>query len=387
MKEYAIVAIGYNRPDCMRRLLDSVENAHYEEKIDLIISIDNSGSTCVEEMAKEFVWTHGEKRIVTHEKRLGLKKHVLECGNYTEQYENIIVFEDDLYVSPYYFSFVKHCVDFYGDDDRIAGIGLYNNNLDQNSGYAFEAIKDGYDVYFMQYACSWGQVWTRKKWRKFMEWYAKNDAPFNNDDIVPPNVNRWNERSWLKYHVKYCASEEKFFVFPHISLTTNFSTAGSHAKFDDNSYQISMLWGDKKWNLPTLDDSHSKYNVYFENLELPESLGILPNEICVDTYGQRENSNGKRYWLTTRPANYKVLSSFALELRPREANVLAKIPGLFIKLYDTECEEKNDGLTQKEIDREEIHYIVRSSSVKKTFKYCLHTIWERWLKKVFKKKR
>ena len=32
MKDYAIVAIGYNRPDCMSRLLNSVENARYEVK-------------------------------------------------------------------------------------------------------------------------------------------------------------------------------------------------------------------------------------------------------------------------------------------------------------------------------------------------------------------
>ena len=39
----AIVAIGYNRPKLMKRLLDSVGKAYYEEDdISLIISIDES---------------------------------------------------------------------------------------------------------------------------------------------------------------------------------------------------------------------------------------------------------------------------------------------------------------------------------------------------------
>lgn len=386
MKRCAVVAIGYNRPACMSRLLCSLENAIYDLPVDLIVSIDNSGTDSVEKVAKSFQWTHGKKRVVTHPERLGLKQHVLECGGYTEEYENIVVFEDDLYVSPYYFSYVKQCVEMYGSDDRIAGIGLYNNNLDQNSGYKFEALRDGYDVYFMQYACSWGQVWTREKWRSFMQWYSENSQPFSGDETVPPNVNRWNERSWLKYHVKYCAQTKRFFVFPNISLTTNFSTQGSHAQFDDNSYQAPFLWGDKRWCLPALEDARAKYDVYFENLGISEVLGIPPENLCVDTYGQRTNSAGKRYWLTTRPANYKVLAAYALELRPREANVLAHIPGEVIKLYDTHSEDTYTMLSEKEIVREEIHYIVGSTSLRKLIGYCWHESMKK-VKMKLKKKR
>lgn len=386
MEKYAIVTIGYNRADCMMRLLSSLNAAHIDEDIPLIISLDNSGSDDVEKAVSNFEWKHGEKKIITHPERLGLKKHVLSIGEWTKKYENIIVFEDDLFVSPYFFDYVKQCVEKYGDDDRIAGIGLYNNNLDQNSGYGFSAINDGYDVYFMQYACSWGQVWTQNKWQKFMQWYKENDKPFYDDEIVPLNVNRWNEKSWLKYHVKYCAETERFFVFPHISLTTNFSSSGSHAKFDDNAYQKDMLWGLKEWRLPALDDSHSKYNVYFENIELASALGLPENDLCIDVYGQRKNSAGKRFWLTTKPADYKILKSFGLEFRPRDANVLAEIPGQIIKLYDTQIPQKYTGLTEKQIVLAEIHYIVRASSLKKLCSYCKYMLVQKIKDKVKRKR-
>lgn len=386
MNKYAIVTIGYNRIECMMRLLNSLNAAQIDEDIPLIISLDNCGSDALEKAVSAFEWKHGEKKIVTHPERLGLKKHVLSIGEWTKEYENIIVFEDDLFVSPYFLDYVKQCVEKYGEDDRIAGIGLYNNNLDQNSGYAFSAVNDGNDVYFMQYACSWGQVWTRKKWQSFMEWYHNNSEPFYDDDIVPPNVNRWNEKSWLKYHVKYCAETKRFFVFPQTSLTTNFSFSGSHAKFDDNAYQNPLLWGDKEWRLPTLEESHSKYDVYFENIELPAALGLSEQDLCVDVYGQRKNSNGKRYWLTTRAADYKILKSFALDFRPRESNVLANIAGNVIKLYDTQIVEKNNGLTDKQVVLAEMHYIVRASSVKKLYAYCKQVLSQRVLDKVKRKR-
>ena len=37
---YAVVAVGYNRPESMKRLLDSLCNANYDTPCDLIISLD-----------------------------------------------------------------------------------------------------------------------------------------------------------------------------------------------------------------------------------------------------------------------------------------------------------------------------------------------------------
>ena len=105
----------------------------------------------------------------------------------------------------------------------------------------------------------------------------------------------------------------------------------------------------------------------------------------MDTYGVRKNSGGKRYWLTTRPAGYKVLRSFALELRPREANVLLDIPGQVIKLYDTTCPEQMPALSQKQIDNIEMHYITRAVSLKKLWRYATDTILERAKKKISKR--
>ena len=371
MEPFAIVTVGYNRPACMQRLLASLDAAHYPQDIPLIVSLDNCGNDAVEQAVKAFTWHHGEKKILTHPERLGLKKHILSCGELTKQYENIIVFEDDLYVSPYWFDFVTAAVERYGSDERIAGIGLYNYDFCQNSGYPFSPIADGNDVFFIRHACSWGQVWSSDKWAAFRKWYESNSAPFDNAPEVPANVNRWNEKSWLKYHVRYCIDTDKYFVFPRESLTTNFSTAGSHSKRNSNLYQVPLLSGKRSYALPTLDESGAVYDAFFENTRLADHLGVKADELCVDLYGVRENSAGKKYWLTERDADYAVVRSFGLEFKPRDANILYDIEGDVFRLYDTTSPAKNTPRSAKTLNDLEVEYAARDISLKKMIHFCM----------------
>ena len=118
---YAIVAIGYNRVNSIKRLLESLLRADYlNDKVDLIISIDNSGTTSVEEYAANMEWPFGNKIIKTYPKRMGLRNHILTCGDYVEGYDGIAVFEDDIFVAPTFYSFMKQAVEFYKDDDNVA---------------------------------------------------------------------------------------------------------------------------------------------------------------------------------------------------------------------------------------------------------------------------
>ena len=81
MKSIALVVIAYNRKDSLHRLLQSLDNAIYDEvSIPLYISIDKSNTDEVERFADEHSWRHGKKTVVKHERNLGLRAHVLEQG-------------------------------------------------------------------------------------------------------------------------------------------------------------------------------------------------------------------------------------------------------------------------------------------------------------------
>lgn len=333
-----IVTVGYNRVDCISRLLNRLNDCDYPaNNIPLVISLDNSGKDDVLNFAMEFEWLHGEKTVIHQPERLGLKKHVLKCGSYIEEFDwdAAIILEDDVYSAAPFYKYAQQAVEFYKDDDRIAGIALYSLTQNQTVRYPFVAELSEYDAFFIQLAQSLGQVWMRRQWKAFTEWYEKNSETFTECPNVPFNVCRWPETSWLKYHIRYCVEENKYFVYPYQSLTTNFGEVGSHTKRKVMSLQTPLQQVAKaQYTFPKLGENGVMYDAWCENLAIADSLGI--DDVCVDIYGAKKNYASNRYWLTTLPKSYKIMKSYGMELRPVDMNVLCKLPGNEIFLYDTQ---------------------------------------------------
>ena len=195
---------------------------------EIIYSIDNGGSAEVIKLSEQFKWPHGEKRIITHEAHLGLKAHILHCGDLTAEYGSIILFEDDLFVSKYFYDHANKSVNYYDGDDRIAGISLYSYDVAENGFNPFFPVDDGTDVYFMQVASSWGQAWTDSQWKAFTKWFEKHPE-MTKDELPPSYLLQWHENSWKKHFVRYLHHNDKFFVFPRHSFTTNFEEPGATA--------------------------------------------------------------------------------------------------------------------------------------------------------------
>ena len=339
MERYGVIAIGYNRVKSMERLLNALKRADYKEKnVTLIISIDNSGVDDVIDTAQNFNWEYGEKVVKTYSERQGLRAHILKCGSYIDEYnlDAVAVFEDDVFPSPAFFNYMEQAVSYYKDDDNIAGISLYTHLWNVNASMPFQPSFNGFDNYFMCFAQSWGQVWMRKQWQQFMEWYDKHDGDLSECQGVPQYVKSWPKSSWLKYHIAYCIEKKKYFVYPYESLSTCFTEQGEHSLEHITLHQVPMVYNtNKKYNFVDLNNTTVRYDAYFERENLSKYLNINDEEICIDLYGKKKNYENKRYWLTTVNEKYKVLRAFALELRPHEENIVEDIQGLDIYLYDT----------------------------------------------------
>ncbi len=360
-----IVVIAYNREVSLRRLLRSVERASYPaEDIRLIISIDKSDNSKVEETAREFVWTHGDKTVRIHEQNLGLKKHVFECSEYACEYGSAILLEDDLYVSPHFYEYAVAALEKTRSDARIAGVSLYNHLLNVHAREPFEAIADGYDNYYFQFASSWGQAFTADQWRGFREWYEKNSstadvsAPvkvpdgsgFTRIKTVPANVCGWGDKSWLKFFIRYMVEKNKYFLYPRVSLTTNFSDAGTHDMGQQCDLQVPLLMGGKNYSFSSLDESGAVYDAYFENERILQ-------EAELDLYGKKsaltdmtgDGPSKNRTLISSQSLPYKVVKSYGRVLRPLEANIIEEIPGNDFFQYD--LSEKGDAPKVDKSDR------------------------------------
>ena len=112
----AICVIAYNRPLSLKRNLEALSKAYYNENVTLIISIDKSENRLVAQYAENFDWLHGEKKVIVRAERMGLRQHVLSCGQFLKEYDALIVLEDDVTVAPSFYYYARQCVERYKED-------------------------------------------------------------------------------------------------------------------------------------------------------------------------------------------------------------------------------------------------------------------------------
>ena len=355
MNQPAIVAVAYNRPDALKRLLLSIESAEYGDGVQpvLVISIDKSDSGDVLAVADDFEYTHGKKIVMARPERMGLREHVLSCGDLTGEYGSIIVLEDDLFVSPRFYSYACAALDHSEKDERIGAVSLYDHRFNVHAREPFGAIDDGYDNYYLQIASSWGQAYTKKQWESFRAWYDDNKDRDLKSPMVPENISGWSDRSWLKYYIVYLIETQKYCLYPRVSLTTNFGDEGTHAKKADTDLQVPVAGKGLKadYRFSSIDESRAVYDPFFEALGVVSDgnarlggydTGIEGNDtepLIVDLYGIKPaaaiaKASKIRYVLTPASLPYKVIKSFGRQMRPVDANIVYNISGNDLHLYD-----------------------------------------------------
>ncbi len=336
---FAVAVVTFNRPDSLRRVLESLRLADYGGMpIDLIISVDFSGNEACHSIATSFEWNFGNKFVTKHRTRLGLRKHIMAVGEHLHHYDAMAILEDDIYVSPAFFEYMRQTVGCFQGDERIAGISLYSPHWSETSSRPFTPMVGKYDVYLMKYAQSWGQIWMKKQWFQFVDWYNQQRDAELSSPTLPTNISNWPASSWLKYHMKYCVDNNKYFIYPYNSYSTNFSDVGQHNDTVTSRYQVPIVFGHKEsLHLPRPEcfDEVVHYDVFFEREMLGGILGIGDDQLCVSLYGTKPRNSSVRYLLTVENCPFKVVRSFGLRMRPHEVNVICNLPGESIHLYDT----------------------------------------------------
>ena len=340
----AIVVVGYNRPDSLDRLLQSVGNAQYQDNdIPLVISLDKAkNEKDVIEVAEAFKWTHGKKTIRTFEERQGLRRHIIQCGDLSQTYGAVIILEDDLFVSPGFYLYTQRALDFYENEESITGVSLYSHGWNGFADKGFSPLCNGYDNYLGQFSISWGQCWTYKWWSEFKKYYLEKENKLVRDIDIPEQIDHYSDQSWGKYFAHYIVESNKFYVVPYVSLSTNYCEVGQHNSSFTNSFQVNLLCGYKESYVFAPVDKAVKYDIYCENMELSNYLPLeIQNEgIVIDLFGYGRRNDKKRYILSTALMPFKVVKQYGLNLRPFELNIIHDVNGRDIFLYDTKKSDR-----------------------------------------------
>ncbi len=335
----AIVAVGYNRPDGMRRLLDSIGKAKFDvSDIPLIVSIDESDrSDEVEQAAQSFKWEHGSLEIRRFPERQGLRKHIVQCGDYSEKYGGVIILEDDLVVAEDFYTYTCQAHEKYSGDERICGVSLYSHQVNQFSHIPFTVVQNGFDVYLGDMVVTWGQSWTSSQWKKFKAWY------FDHEDKLPPlnpkmpkDISSWT-RSWGRYFASYIVENGLSYIYPYVSRTTCFADYGEHnkAKTPVTFVQVPLMNGCPGQYRFGEYEELVHYDAFHEFVlgEKHSVCNIPGNEICMDLNQLKTETLGKKYVVTGSKLPYRKIASFGLSLRPISMNVTEELPGDQIHLY------------------------------------------------------
>ncbi len=328
--DIAIVAVGYNRPQSLKRLLVSLGKAEYNQEATLYISLDGGGGKAVHTVAKECPWKAGPKRILLSEVHLGLRDHVLRCGDLSARHDAIIVLEDDLAVSPQFYVYALEAYDFYKDDEKIAGISLYHHAYNETAQFPFVPLSDGSDVYFLQYASSWGQMWTTRQWTRFRDFFKTDAGNIHAKEMLAPNIRLWPDSSWKKHFIEYMVTKDLYFVFPRTSLSTVFAEQGTHNRTRETFLQVSLSYSARPWIFSRLEDSFCVYDVYCEML--PDRLKRLWKETdCedfdVDLYGMKTAGSIRAPNLISSRPSAAPWTRYGRERKPHEDNLIHNTPG------------------------------------------------------------
>lgn len=248
-EKLAIVVVGYNKVEGLKRLLSALNDSYYESQdIPLVISIDASGNEDVYNLVRDFRWDHGTKYLNFEDNRLGLKNHIFQCASLTKYFDGVIILEDDLFVSPYFYHYSTSVLNKYGSEEKVAGIALFKNEFNGFTGVPLQHIHNGYDVFAWQSVCSWGEIWNERMWNDFSEWLAQWEERFDEIDM-PNRIKGWT-RAWSKYVYAYIIEKDKYYIYPHEPVTTNFNDAGGeHGGGNNSIFQVSLLQGKKDYRL------------------------------------------------------------------------------------------------------------------------------------------
>ena len=369
----AIVIVGYNRLSSTKRLVESLIAAKYPNNdVPLIFSIDASGNKELYDWVELFEWPYGEKYVNIQKERLGLRKHIYVCGDLTRYFKGVIILEDDIIVSPDFYNFTTHAVEYYYDDNNIAGIALF---ADQTNGYAYGLpnfrYNDGSDAYLLQEVCTSGECFTDRMWNGFRKWLVEHENPDPEPYYMPSNIKVWRQ-AWSKFYNMYLIDTNRYFLTPYLSRTTNCGDAGVHSDVDLNFLHASMLWENKAQHTFKPFELTIKYDMFGDYIGLGKSLGIPEEVICVDFYGNKPLKSEHKYLVSLYHLPYKVIRSFGLNLEPIEMNLIRDIHGSDIFLYD--ISEPAKCHVYKKLSLHQLSYFMRGTSYRIQLRFSCLTI-------------
>ena len=257
--EYAhIIVFGFNRPEHLRRCLESLKNCLDFDLYQGTIFIDgprNPSEAETVELCRQIAlnFSGGKFSVIAREFNMGLANSVRNGIDYIfGKYNSIIVIEDDLILGQDFLRFINSALNHYEDNSDVASI----------SGFQYPLDVDLNKNVFLEGADCWGWGTWKNRWQL---------VNFNGNDLIKSlkhsgltkdldlensigyskmleMANRNEIDSWAIYWHVSMFLERKFTLYPAKSLVSNDGGDGTGTHFGINNLYTQELNSKAKYN-------------------------------------------------------------------------------------------------------------------------------------------
>lgn len=233
-----IVLFTYARPDHTRRTVEALLRNPGAGDHDLIVFSDaprTQDKVLAVSEVRDFLWKISGFRSVTichRSHNYGLAKSIIEgVTEVLNQYERIIVLEDDMVTSPHFLAYMNDALERFANDDRVISV----------HGYMYPVKPLMPEAFFLAGADCWGWGTWRRGWalfnpdgqfllgelkrRDLLSAFDFNEA-YGYSEMLEFQINGLND-SWA---IRWYASAflaEKLTLYPGRSLIRNIGNDGS----------------------------------------------------------------------------------------------------------------------------------------------------------------
>jgi len=242
--ETPVLLIIFNRPDLTRKVLRAI--AAVRPKIFLVAAdgprTEDEKVLCdaAREVMREVDW-HCEVRTNYAEQNLGCGVRVYTAIDWAlNQFEEVIILEDDCVPDPSFFSFCHRLLAHYRDDQRVMHIGGFN--------FQPKEFSNIYSYFFSKYTiasggfATWRRAWKHYNW-KLSIWQEVRDSGFIESFCGDPYEQRyWREIGdtmslgakdvWDYQWNLSCWTQNGLAILPSVHLLSNvgFGDDATHTK-------------------------------------------------------------------------------------------------------------------------------------------------------------
>lgn len=263
-RKYAPIAlIVYNRPDTLKKTLSSLVKNKLIKNADIYIfsdgpkkKEDNQKIRKVRETINNIKNLRIKKKFYFKKNR-GLKKNILEGVNYVlKKNSKIIVIEDDLELSPYFYQYMNNALDFIEKKKNIWHVSAWNYplkvpNLSRNSTFLWNNMN------------CWGWGTHKKYWRKIIvnaDFFIKkfSKKKINHFDMNG-YLNNWNQiiknkkniiNTWAIFWNASIFLKKGLCLNPVVSFSKNIGFSESSTNTKENIPQTHNLNKSKNITFP-----------------------------------------------------------------------------------------------------------------------------------------